>query len=291
MTVSIFSDVVCELGEGPGYHAATDRLWWFDILGKRLLERRPDRSGTIVHDLPVNGSILADVDGDRQLLVGAGGLYVREVASGRLTLHRPLEADRPDLRSNDGRVHPSGALWLSTMSWEKTAGAGAIWWYRDGDLRKIIPGLGIPNAVCFSPDGSAGYYADTALGQVWRVAVDPATGLPNGEPKLYFQAAEADFWPDGAVVDADGLVWNARWGMGAVVAMDADGREVRRIAVPAKQSSCPAFLPDGSLVVTSAEEGYDAAARAADPMAGQTFLIAGEGLRPRLDPPVKLGAG
>ncbi len=63
MTVSIFSDVVCELGEGPGFHAATGRMWWFDILGKRLLERRADRSGTTVHDLPVNGSILADVDG------------------------------------------------------------------------------------------------------------------------------------------------------------------------------------------------------------------------------------
>lgn len=291
MPVEVFSDVVCHLGEGPGYHPETGRLWWFDILEKRLLEKRPDRSGTVVHDLPVNGSILAAVDADRQLLVGAGGLYVRDVASGRLALHRPLEADRPDMRSNDGRVHPSGALWLSTMSWEKEAGAGAIWWYRDGDLRKIIPGLGIPNAVCFAPDGSHGYYADTSLGKVWRIAIDPATGLPQGEPALYFQARDGDFWPDGAVVDADGLFWNARWGLGAVVCLDPDGREVRRIPVPATQSSCPAFLPDGRLAVTSAQEGMDAAARAADPLSGQTFVIEGEAFRSRFDPPVKLGEG
>ncbi len=131
------------------------------------------------------------------------------------------------------------------MAWEKTAGAGAIWWYRDGDLRRSSRASAFPTPSASRPTAARATMPTRPSERSGASPSTPATGLPVGEPKLYFQAAEADFWPDGAVVDADGLVWNARWGMGAVVAMDADGREVKRIAVPAQQSSCPAFLPDG----------------------------------------------
>ena len=46
-------------------------------------------------------------------------------------------------------------------------------------------------------------------------------------------------------------------------------------SVPARQSSCPAFVgPDLSrLLVTSAWQGMDEAARAADPDHGRTFVL------------------
>lgn len=285
MTATVFSDVVCHLGEGPSFHPDSGRVYWFDILEKRLLEKRPDRSGTIVHQLPFNASVIAAVDDDRQLVVGAGGLHVRRIADGALTLHRPLVAEDPTIRSNDGRVHPAGALWLSTMSRTAEEGAAAIWWYRDGELRRLVGGLTIPNGIAFAPDGTHAFYADTRPGKVWRIPTDPSTGLPVGDPSLFLEGGDGG--PDGAVVDADGLYWNARWGAGAVIAYDRDGREVARRAVPASQSSCPAFVGE-HMVVTSAQEGMDEAARAADPLAGQTFLLDGP-FRGRHDPAVRLG--
>jgi len=59
--------------------------------------------------------------------------------------------------------------------------------------------------------------------------------------------------------------------------------------VPATQSSCPAFVGE-RMVVTSAQEGMDEAARAADPLSGQTFLLDGP-FRGRHDPAVRLGEG
>jgi len=37
--VSVFSDHICQLGEGPSYDPATDALFWFDIVNGQLLEK------------------------------------------------------------------------------------------------------------------------------------------------------------------------------------------------------------------------------------------------------------
>jgi sugar lactone lactonase YvrE len=91
------------------------------------------------------------------------------------------------------------------------------------------------------------------------------------------------------VTDAEGLLWNARWGGGCIDVYAPDGRRLRSVRVPARQPSCPAFIgPDaGRMVVTTATEGYDAAALAADPQAGRTFLLP-EPVTGRFDPPVRL---
>lgn len=285
--VTVLSDIVCHLGEGPSTHPGLGRLYWFDILSKRLFERPFDRTGTTIHDLPMHASVAAVIDGDRQLIASETGFHVRDIATGRLTLHTPLLADDPTTRSNDGRVHPSGALWLGTMGWEPAPERGAIWWFRKGEIRKLFGGVAIPNAIAFSPDGGHAYYTDTLAGVLMRVETDPATGLPTGEPKPF--ATVPDGGPDGAVVDADGLLWNARWGGGAVDVYAPDGRRLRSIALPARQTSCPVFFGPNAdrLVVTSAHEGMDAAARAADPLAGQTFVV-DMAVRGRFDPPVLL---
>ena len=78
--------------------------------------RRHSRTApTIVHDLPFMASAIATIDAERQLIVAEDGLYVRDVKTGALTLHTALEADNPLTRSNDSRVHPSGAFWIGTM--------------------------------------------------------------------------------------------------------------------------------------------------------------------------------
>src|SRR5688500_10651617 len=110
--VSVFCDVACELGEGPSYDPGSEKLFWFDIVGRRLLEKKFPDGATVAHDLPFMASAIAIVDADRQLLVAENGLYLREARTGALTLHTPLEAHNPLTRSNDSRVHPSGAMWV-----------------------------------------------------------------------------------------------------------------------------------------------------------------------------------
>ena len=248
----------CHLGEGPTYDATTDTAWWFDILERRLFEADIASGRVKIHTLDRMASALARIDAGRQLLVTEDGLYIRYIADGRTELFAPLEADNPATRSNDARVHPSGTLWLGTMGRKAEPRAGAIYALHRGRIVRLYGDITIPNAICFSPNGETGYFADTATNIIHRVPLDAPTGLPVGDP-VPFIRHQGVGGIDGAVVDADGLIWNARWGGGCVDVYDTSGRRLRSLRVPARQSSCPAFVGRdfSRLLVTSAWQGMD----------------------------------
>lgn len=258
------------LGEGPTYDPNTDTVWWFNILGKELHELNLATEEKKVHALPMMASVLARIDAGRQLLATEEGLFVRDVTSGNLTFYAALENDKLENRSNDGRTHPSGALWISTMSKRAEMQAGAIYHVAGGKVTKIFDGISIPNSICFSPDGSIGYYTDTRISRLMRVMVDPHTGLPSGEPIVMVDSMEEQGGIDGSVCDADGYIWNARWGAGAIDRYNPDGLRIARYRVPAAQPSCPAFIGRNAdrLAVTTAWEGLDEDARSTQPQAG-----------------------
>ncbi|MCP3470921.1 SMP-30/gluconolactonase/LRE family protein [Bradyrhizobium sp. CCGUVB1N3] len=278
----------CHLGEGPTYDVTTDTAWWFDIREGRLYEAQLASRNIRVHALGRMASALGRIDAERQLIVAEDGLYIRKRADGAMTLYRTLEADNPGTRSNDARVHQSGTFWIGTMGRKAEAGAGAIYALHRGKISTLFPGISIPNSICFSPDGAIGYFADTARHVLYRVPLNPATGLPRGEPEVLVRHTGVGGL-DGSVVDADGLIWNARWGGACVDVYSPEGERLRSLAVPARQSSCPAFIgPDLSrLLVTSAWQDMDAAARAADPQAGYTFILEAAA-RGRAEPDVTL---
>ncbi|RUW52962.1 MULTISPECIES: SMP-30/gluconolactonase/LRE family protein [unclassified Mesorhizobium] len=273
--VSVFSDHVCELGEGPSYDPATDALYWFDIVNCRLLEKSVAGGALKIHELGQMASAIAIIDDKRQLIATETGLFVRDVATGRMTLHTPVEADNPLTRSNDSRVHPCGALWMGTMGKSEAKGAGSIYWFFKGELRKLFSGITVSNSICFSGDGALAYYTDTSTGLLMRVACNPATGLPAGEPNVFVDHRSSKGYVDGSVVDHDGVLWNAVWGGKAVKAYSPDGTLLREIAMPVTQPSCPAFAGAKAdrLAVTSAWKGKDEKQRQLDPQAGMTFVL------------------
>ncbi|MEI9422459.1 SMP-30/gluconolactonase/LRE family protein [Mesorhizobium sp. Cs1299R1N1] len=273
--VSVFSDHVCELGEGPSYDPATDALFWFDIVNGQLLEKPVAGGALKIHELGQMASAIAIIDDKRQLIATETGLFVRDVATGQMTLHTPVEADNPLTRSNDSRVHPCGALWMGTMGKSEAKGAGAIYWFFRGELRKLFSGITVSNSICFSGDGALAYYTDTSTGLLMRVACDPASGLPSGEPKVFVDHRSSKGYVDGSVVDRDGVLWNAVWSGKAVKAYSPDGTLLREVAMPVTQPSCPAFVGRNAdrLAVTSAWKGKDDKQRQLDPQAGMTFVL------------------
>ena len=158
-------------------------------------------------------------------------------------------------------------------------------------MSRLYDHITIPNAICFSPDGTVGYFADTGKNMLFRVDLDAATGLPRGEPAVLI-TRRGGGGIDGAVVDADGLIWNARWGGGCIDVYSPQGEHLRSLRVPARQSSCPAFVgPDFSrLLVTSAWQDMGDDAKLADPGHGRTFVL-DVAARGRSEPDVKLATG
>ncbi|MGV8936192.1 MAG: SMP-30/gluconolactonase/LRE family protein [Allorhizobium sp.] len=270
---TVLSGAALHLGEGPSYDPATDTLWWFDILGMALHEHDLAGGGKRVHSLPVMASVIAAIDAQRQLLATEQGLFLRDTTTGELSPHLAFETDRPTNRSNDGRVHPSGALWIGTMGKSAEAGAGTIYHIAGTTVTPLFTALTIPNAICFSPDGATGYFTDTRVNRLMAVDLDPQTGLPTAPARVLVDGSGQPGGIDGAICDADGTIWNARWGEGAVDRYDDRGQHLARYLVPARQTTCPAFIGRDAdrIAVTSAAEGLSAEDRLADPQAGSTF--------------------
>lgn len=267
---TIFDARRCELGEGPLWHPGRDQLFWFDILGKRLLSQGEE--GPQEWHFPEMVSAAGWVDADSLLIASDRALFRFDLPSGIRQDVCPLEADRPETRSNDGRADPHGGFWIGTMGRSAEQGAGAIYrWYR-GELRKLYPGISIPNSICFTPDGRMAHFSDSATGRVMRVALD-AEGWPSAEPEVFLDLTGSGGEPDGAVIDESGALWLAEWGLGRVVAYAPNGSVIETVSTLASQTSCPAFGGPGlaTLYMTSAMQGLSAEARAHEPQSGMTF--------------------
>ncbi|MCA1972832.1 MAG: SMP-30/gluconolactonase/LRE family protein [Caenispirillum sp.] len=284
MTAAIHDARVCELGEGALWHPLRGQLFWFDILGRRLLTR--DAAGAPrAWDFDEHVSAAGWVDEDRLLIASETALFLFDLRDGRRESVVALEADRPQTRSNDGRADPWGGFWIGTMGKAAEPGAGALYRWYGGTLRQVRAGMTIPNAICFGPDGLV-YFADTATRVIHHQRLD-ADGWPAGEAAVHLDLSREGLHPDGAVVDAEGCLWNAQWGAGRVARYAPDGRFLAAHAVPAAQTSCPAFggaLLD-TLFVTSAAEGDRSAG------AGMTWRLEGIGVRGRPEPRVTVGGG
>ncbi|MAS43534.1 MAG: gluconolactonase [Rhodobacteraceae bacterium] len=247
----------CHLGEGPLWHPERNQLFWFDILENRL--RSSDASGPLEWGFPGHVSAAGWVDRDRLLVAGETGLSLLDLDSGAVEPVAPLEADDPATRSNDGRADPWGGFWIGTMGKRAEPGAGAIYRFHRGEIRKLHPGITIPNAICFSPDGGFAHFADTARRTVWRQRLNPADGWPCGDPEPFLDLRPLGLNPDGAVIDADGRMWLALWGAGRVAVIPPQGGITEGPSFPAAHVSCPAFggADLSTLFVTTAQEGLD----------------------------------
>lgn len=272
MQATVFDATPCYLGEGPMWHPTAGALFWFDIIGKRLYRRM----GSVLDtwDFDDYPSAAGWVDTHTLLVATSRGFQRLDIDTGDLKDIAPLEADRPETRSNDGRTDPQGGFWVGTMGMDPSRVTGAIYRYYRGDVRLLFADIRIPNSIAFAPSGDRAYFADTTQGRIMTVALDGA-GWPRGAPEVFVDLTGEGLNPDGSVVDAEGCLWNAQWGAGRVARYSPTGQFLEAIDVGAGQSSCPAFGGEGlnTLFVTSAREGMDAAALAADPMAGQTFAV------------------
>lgn len=270
----IHDDRRCELGEGALWHPRRNQLYWFDIIGKRLLTRGTEGPGE--WHFPHLVSAAGWLNQTELLIASEVALFRFDLETGTRRDVLPLEADNAITRSNDGRADPYGGFWIGTMGKAAEKGAGSIWRYFRGTLRRLYGGLTIPNSISFTPDGRTAHFTDTMTAQVMRVALD-ADGWPRGEPQIYLDLAALGLNPDGAVCDAEGRFWGAQWGAGRVACYGPDGSLIQTVSFDAPHTSCPAFGgPDlSTLFCTTALQHMAAADRAANPHAGMTFAVAG----------------
>ena len=238
----MIADYPCVTGEGPLWHPAERRLYWVDIPPGHLYrydpasghhERCYDTGGEAI------GGFTVQADGALLLLMARGA--ARRWHDGEVTTLWDSIPGEEATRFNDVIADPEGRVFGGTMSTPERPGRQ----YRidpDGSYTVVIPEVGTPNGMGFTPDGKSVYFTDTHTHLIQRFAYDRASGEiadPQTFASVPFEAAEGG--PDGMTVDAAGDVWSARWDGGCLVHYRPDGTEVQRIPFPVRKVSSITF--------------------------------------------------
>jgi sugar lactone lactonase YvrE len=272
-----------ELGERPFWDPAVDALMWVDILAGHLHRYWPGVGDSVFHTAGVAVGAAAPRAGGGYVLAAADGFRLVD-ASGQAAggPWRP-PGMLADVRFNDGVCDPAGRFWAGTVAADRRAGAGAL--YRldpAGSMTVVLDGVTESNGLGWSPDGGTFYYIDSGepAPRIRAFPCDLAAGT-LGAARDLVQPGPGQGIPDGLVVDADGCLWVAFWGGGAIRRFSASGELLAELPVPVSQPSCPAFGGPGleDLYVTTAWENMTEAEREAEPMAGHLLHTRVEGVR------------
>jgi sugar lactone lactonase YvrE len=152
-------------------------------------------------------------------------------------------------------------------------GHGAL--YRlDPDLqvRQYRENLGIANTLAWNPRHTAFYFADSMANAIYQYDYDLKSGAISNE-RVFF----ADFSrgaPDGSAMDAQGYLWNCRYGGGCVVRVAPNGSIDRVVDMPVSNVTTCTFGGKDlrTLYITTAAAG----AKPGDRFAGGLFALATE---------------
>jgi sugar lactone lactonase YvrE len=270
-----------ELGEGPVWDVRSGRLWWTDILGRRVHSLDPDSGDVSTLQTPQEvGALVPRASGGFLAAVRDGFAALGE--DGSLDLLVEVGADRPDLRMNDGKCDRAGRFWAGTMAFDCTPYAGCLYVLDpDLSLRTVLTDLTVPNGLAWTDDDTTLYYIDSGTGGIDRFDFDVDKGLLGDRRQVVDLALPEGSGqvPDGMCIDAEGCLWVAVWGGSEVRRYRPDGTLDALVTLPTPLVTCPTFGgPDlRDLYVTTAHMGNDEALRQQSP-AGALF-------RARLDVP------
>lgn len=273
LQADLFVDCRNTLGEGIQWNQHDERLYWTDIQARRIWSTDQYGGAVDVWTFPERvGAFAFDRAGD--LLVALeSGLHAFEVATQELRRLSEFEVDMPTTRMNDGRCDRDGRFIVGGMD-EAALGplSSVIRFAPDGRQETIITGVGCTNSICFSPDGTAMYFADTRSRDILRYAYNRADGS-IGSPVLFVILDQEEGWPDGSCVDATGCVWNAQWGGARVQAFTPEGERSVRVDLPVSNVTCCCFGGPNldRLYISTAREGLDRDRLEAEPTAGGIF--------------------
>jgi len=228
------------LGEGITYSSINNDLYWLDINNiSKLFKLNLSSNKKETFELPEIVTATS-VRSDHELILASNnGLNLFNLSNKKYERVVDIENQLKSTRSNDGGSDAYGRFWLGTMqnNFDKNGNDIPI---KDnvGKLYKVDVNkkisiveehLGIPNTFVWSPDNNKFYFTDTLNGEI----INYNFNLEKGE--LYNKNKFASFdrgFPDGSTIDADGCLWNCRWGGSCVVRFTPTGKVDQIIEMP-----------------------------------------------------------
>lgn len=285
--IEAFSDVPFQLGEGPHWHPALNRLYFVDLLDglAATIDATQKVQVLLKESDPVSAVLPVDGQPDQVVVSVGTSLFLLNAATGERTLLDKL--DKEGVRFNDAKCDPQGNLWIGTMGLES---APAVLEPEKGSLYTLSPGGGklaermakvsLSNGLAWSLDGQSLYYIDSVKRLIYVFDFDGTAGsianrrvLVNMDEDDAFTSAEL---PDGMTIDASGNLWVAMFNGARIANIDGkSGKVLQSIQMPTSMitSVCFGGAQLDEMYVTSASKLLDAERKAKEPLAGYIFKV------------------
>jgi sugar lactone lactonase YvrE len=283
MRIEIAVDARNWLGEGPFWDDREGRLWWVDIPAHEVLSWSPGEPAPQRWPVPDFPSAIVGRERGGFLLAMRSGVYGWEPDSANLIVLATPDVERPDNRSNDAKCDPFGRFWLGTMQNNMhedgsdrpmTASTGSLYCVLpDGRWRREVDGVGLANTLAWTDDGRTLLFADTKTGVISRYAMDEEGRLtPKG---VFSDTTSLPGHCDGSTIDAEGFLWNCRFGGGRLIRFRPDGSVDREVGLPVTNptSCCFGSSDLRTLYVTSARSGLSEDQLRANPLEGAMLAL------------------
>ena len=280
-TATLKVDCRNELGEASLWCPESKTLYWVDVIKPgRVFHWSTDTSRVDFWDFDEMVTGLNLIKGGGLLVHGKNRILRFSPKSGQIYPMFSLPPTDIPMRFNDGHCDRAGRLWVGTMPNNIDDDGkplhiadrnGQIYVIKDTESQAVDANLGCPNAICWSPQGTTFYIADSSDGWLYSYAFDCSAAMISDRRKLCF--LEGLGIPDGAAVDHDGYIWNARWGAGVVVRISPSGSLDRVVHLPVSQPTSCCFGDEDrrTLYITSARYSLTPERLRAEPLAGGVF--------------------
>jgi sugar lactone lactonase YvrE len=241
MQPEVICDYQCEIGENPLWHESERRLYWCDIPTGRVFRYDP-RSRVHEHFYcgEIVGGFTIQSDGSLLLFMARGAVKLWRDGS-ILSLIEEIPEER-STRFNDVIADPAGRVLCGTMP----AGPRPGRLYkldRSLKLTLLLEGIRNPNGLGFTPDRCRLYFVDSLARTIYVYNYDEREGTLSNQ-RVFLETPETDGLPDGMTVDSGGYVWCAFWDGNVIVRYTPNGKEERRIAIPARKATSLIFGGD-----------------------------------------------
>lgn len=270
----------CLVGEGPVWDIAEQALYFIDIVGKAVHRFDPSSGATRSWDVgQVVGSMALREQGGA-IVALKDGIFSLDFDSGALNLLAPAQHTHPRAQMNDGKVDRRGRFIVGSGDSDIRDCQPYGTLYRldaDHSLHALDQAICIANGPCWSPDNATLYFSDSLPCHIYAYDYDIGTGVVANK-RLFADTRALGGIPDGATVDADGMMWMAICEGAKVVAFRPDGTVERIIPMPVSLPASVMFGGPGldELYVTSIDPAL--LGRDGDG-GGDMFVITGLGTR------------
>jgi len=274
-------------GEGPQWDDLRNRLWWVDMRGPSLRAFEPAGCRSVSWQMPAWIGCFGLLRDGRIVCALRTGLALFDPEDGSLRSLAGAPYDQRRFCFNDGGCDRDGHFLVGPMlhplagdvASDGAASEAPLWRASDDALALsplALPPVRTANGLAFSPDGSTLYHADTPKKTIWACDYDAASGAVANR-RVFARVDEGGDagGPDGAAVDRDGFYVCAVFGGGCLLRFDPAGKLERRIALPVRYPTMPAFGDTdlATLYVTSASFPHRSGKTDRNPAAGGLFAL------------------